>query len=290
MRKRSGDGPRRLLRDLVVQRHPVSREDETGSARRYRDQGFRDCRARCAGAPPPSRRRAIPTRGLLAAPVADFVVEHARNAGPTSTISTSRTTAPRSSSPGEPQPSAGEVRMNPAGWLRKKGRFWSCPDAAKEMRHLPASERAMSHTSRLYLRALQLRCLACGGRPVFVSWFRMCPNCPSCGLHFDREPEGGYRVALHDQPDADGGGTRGGLPLGMWATWPQPPWDLLVTAISPSLHSCRSWSFPIRRPSSLPWISIFARKSLRTMRLHARSHPTPPALGAEIRPGCQCCA
>ncbi len=45
-----------------------------------------------------------------------------------------------------------------------------------------------------FLRALRLRCPACGGGPVFVSWVRMCPSCPSCGIRFDREPEGGYWV------------------------------------------------------------------------------------------------
>ena len=87
----------------------------------------------------------------------------------------------------------------------------------------------MSHTSRLYLRALQLRCPACGGRPVFVAWFRMCPNCPSCGLHFDREPEGGYWVGSYTiNLMLTEAALAAAFLLGMWATWPQPPWDLLV--------------------------------------------------------------
>lgn len=87
----------------------------------------------------------------------------------------------------------------------------------------------MSSTSRLYLRALRLRCPACGGRPVFVSWFRMCPSCPSCGLHFDREPEGGYWVGSYTinlmLTEAALAAT---FLIGMWLTWPRPPWDLLV--------------------------------------------------------------
>ena len=83
--------------------------------------------------------------------------------------------------------------------------------------------------TRLYLRALRLRCPACGGGPAFVSWFRMCPNCPGCGLHFDREPEGGYWVGsyslnLFATELAFAVGFVGALVL----TWPDPPWRALV--------------------------------------------------------------
>lgn len=81
--------------------------------------------------------------------------------------------------------------------------------------------------SRLYIRALRLRCPACGGRPVFVSWFRMCPNCPVCGLHFDREPGGywlgSYTVNLMVTEAVFAVVFVGGL----IATWPTPPWNLL---------------------------------------------------------------
>ncbi len=39
-------------------------------------------------------------------------------------------------------------------------------------------------------RALRLRCPHCGGGPVFVTWFRMVPACPSCGLTFERGEQG----------------------------------------------------------------------------------------------------
>lgn len=87
----------------------------------------------------------------------------------------------------------------------------------------------MSHSLQLYTRALHLRCPACGGGPVFVSWFRMCPNCPACGLHFDREPQGGYWVGSYTLNLMM---TEAMLALvfvgGALLTWPSPPWESLA--------------------------------------------------------------
>ena len=41
-------------------------------------------------------------------------------------------------------------------------------------------------------RGLTRRCPRCGGGKLFQRWFRMVPDCPHCGLHFEREP--GYWV------------------------------------------------------------------------------------------------
>lgn len=40
----------------------------------------------------------------------------------------------------------------------------------------------------LFWRALRLRCPRCGGSPVFRGWFRMNPDCDTCGLHYERDP------------------------------------------------------------------------------------------------------
>jgi uncharacterized protein (DUF983 family) len=44
----------------------------------------------------------------------------------------------------------------------------------------------------LLWRGLTRRCPRCGGGKLFKHWFRMVPDCPHCGLHFEREP--GYWV------------------------------------------------------------------------------------------------
>jgi len=87
----------------------------------------------------------------------------------------------------------------------------------------------MSKVLSHYTRALRLRCPACGGGPVFVSWLRMCPSCPSCGLSYNREPEGGYWVGsntinLFVTEAVFAVVFAGSLIL----TWPEPPWELLT--------------------------------------------------------------
>ena len=70
--------------DLVVQRHPVGRQDEAWLRRRYRAQGL-DRNAVLAALERHRRvgeGRARP-EGHWPQAVAEFVVEHARNAGPT---------------------------------------------------------------------------------------------------------------------------------------------------------------------------------------------------------------
>jgi len=106
--------------DLVVQRHPVSREDEAWLRRRYREQGL----PRTAVLPALDRhRRAAAGRaqpaGFWPRQVADFVVEHARNAGPTLYylhFSHDGTLGPVNLAEPQTQP-ASAVRLNPEGWL-----------------------------------------------------------------------------------------------------------------------------------------------------------------------------
>jgi uncharacterized protein (DUF983 family) len=87
----------------------------------------------------------------------------------------------------------------------------------------------MARLRDLYLRALRLRCPACGGGQVFVSRFRMCPSCPDCGLHFDREPEGGYWVGSYTiNLMATEAVFATALVTTLVVTWPTPPWDALT--------------------------------------------------------------
>lgn len=73
-----------------------------------------------------------------------------------------------------------------------------------------------------------LRCPACGGGPVVLRWFRMAPNCPRCGLRLDRG-EDGYWVGSYMfnlvASEMCWAAVLGAVAL---ATWPTPPWDLLL--------------------------------------------------------------
>jgi uncharacterized protein (DUF983 family) len=74
-------------------------------------------------------------------------------------------------------------------------------------------------------RALRLRCPACGGRPIVLSWFRLCSSCPSCGFRLDRgEPGywvGSYTVNLF----ATEAVFVAYFVSAMFLTWPSVPWN-----------------------------------------------------------------
>ncbi len=76
-------------------------------------------------------------------------------------------------------------------------------------------------------RALRRRCPHCGGGPAFVSWIRMLPNCPVCGLRFERGERGywlgAYFFNLMAMETVFLAWILGAL---AW-TWPDTPWSRL---------------------------------------------------------------
>lgn len=80
----------------------------------------------------------------------------------------------------------------------------------------------------LFARALRLRCPNCGGGPLFQSWLRMRAACPVCGLRTERG-EDGYIVGAYmfNIVAAELLWAAVVLAIGA-ATWPSPPWDLLL--------------------------------------------------------------
>ncbi len=53
-------------------------------------------------------------------------------------------------------------------------------------------------------RGFTLRCARCGGRGLFRHYFSIVPDCPTCGLHFERE-QGYWAGALAINITATGG-------------------------------------------------------------------------------------
>lgn len=80
-------------------------------------------------------------------------------------------------------------------------------------------------------RALRLRCLLCGGRPVFVSWFRLLPSCSVCGFRFERG-ERGYHLGAYFANlmlmETAFVVWFGGVAI---ATWPDVNWDVMQAGI-----------------------------------------------------------
>jgi len=109
--------------DLVVERRPVSREDEAALRQRYRSQGLnREATIRALE----NHRRALEERvrpeGHWPKALAEFVVEHARNAGPTLyLLRFSPDGALGALDPATPSAAidVGTVRAAPGSWLRE---------------------------------------------------------------------------------------------------------------------------------------------------------------------------
>jgi len=84
---------------------------------------------------------------------------------------------------------------------------------------------------RSLARALRGRCPHCGEGAVLASWFRVRPRCQACGLRFDRSDDeehdywlGAYTLNFLVTETLFGVG----LLLALLATWPDPPWTLLL--------------------------------------------------------------
>jgi uncharacterized protein (DUF983 family) len=86
---------------------------------------------------------------------------------------------------------------------------------------------SIRRATRLFGRALRLRCPNCGGGPIFQSWFRMRTYCPVCGLPLERG-EHGYQVGsyMFNIVASELIFALVFLAVLLW-TWPSPPWKLL---------------------------------------------------------------
>jgi uncharacterized protein (DUF983 family) len=83
------------------------------------------------------------------------------------------------------------------------------------------------------LRALRLRCPNCGGGPIFVTWSRLVPNCPVCGLGLERGEQGYWLGAYFFNLMAVETVFSVWVPGFLWLTWPSPPWSVfqITTAL-----------------------------------------------------------
>lgn len=86
----------------------------------------------------------------------------------------------------------------------------------------------MNRSLRLLGRAFRLRCPNCGVGGLFPRWLRMTAVCRSCGLVFERG-EQGYLVGAYMFNIAVAELVWLTIMVGLAvATWPSPPWDLLL--------------------------------------------------------------
>lgn len=82
---------------------------------------------------------------------------------------------------------------------------------------------------RRVARALLRRCPNCGQTGVFESWMRLVDECPMCRLRYERE-EGYWLGAILINTAATIGLFGVGMVAWAVATWPDPPWNLMLVA------------------------------------------------------------
>jgi len=78
----------------------------------------------------------------------------------------------------------------------------------------------------MLVRALRLRCPHCGGAPIFVTWKRLVPNCPVCGLGLERGEQGYWLGAYFFNLMAVETVFSVWVVGILWWTWPSPPWGV----------------------------------------------------------------
>ncbi len=86
--------------------------------------------------------------------------------------------------------------------------------------------------TRMLWRGATRRCARCGGGKLFSRWFRMVPDCPRCGLHFERE-EGYWVGAVAINTIVVGGVFAIVFVTTMVLTVPDIPWVALLMAVIP---------------------------------------------------------
>ena len=81
---------------------------------------------------------------------------------------------------------------------------------------------------RATLRGLALRCPRCGSRGIFRTWFRLRPECPTCGLALERgEGEDHWFGAVAVNLVAAELLGVGAIVTWIVATWPGVPWTAI---------------------------------------------------------------
>jgi uncharacterized protein (DUF983 family) len=115
--------------------------------------------------------------------------------------------------------------------------------------------------AQLLTRALMLRCPRCGGRGLFVSWFKLRERCPTCGLPLERGEQHDYwiggmmfNIALSELLAV--------LVVGsaILITWPTVPWNHIWGGAIALMLAAPFLLFPMSRITWLAFDLIFRPK------------------------------
>jgi uncharacterized protein (DUF983 family) len=85
----------------------------------------------------------------------------------------------------------------------------------------------MAFSGQALARGVANRCARCGARGIFRSYYRLQPNCRSCGMRFERE-SGEWTGALIIIIAVTEVLFALWFGVGLLITWPDVPWTLLL--------------------------------------------------------------
>ena len=105
---------------------------------------------------------------------------------------------------------------------------------------------------RMLARGATRRCARCGSGELFHKWFRMVPDCPRCGLHFEREP-GYWTGAIAVNTIIIGGIFAIVFVATMALTVPDIPWVGLLMAVVPIMAIGPLIAYPF---SKTLWLAV----------------------------------
>ena len=105
---------------------------------------------------------------------------------------------------------------------------------------------------RMFARGATRRCPRCGAGQLFQKWFRMVPDCPRCGMHFEREP-GYWTGAVAVNTIIIGGIFAIVFVITMALTVPDIPWVGLLMAVIPIMSVGPLIVYPF---SKTLWLAI----------------------------------
>jgi uncharacterized protein (DUF983 family) len=106
--------------------------------------------------------------------------------------------------------------------------------------------------TRMLLRGATRRCPRCGSGKLFRKWFKMVPDCPRCGMHFERE-EGYWTGAVAVNTIIVGAIFTIVFVTAMALTIPDIPWVTILMAIIPIMSVGPLLVYPF---SKTLWLAI----------------------------------
>ncbi len=92
----------------------------------------------------------------------------------------------------------------------------------------PADPRTYGLGARILVRALTLRCPACGGGQIFATWFTLADACPTCGLRLHHGPHDHFVGTTLVNFLAAELTWAFGFAAYLILSWPNPSWDALM--------------------------------------------------------------